>query len=236
MRLANTLEMIEASEICRQRLLQKGITVELTTDFTQIQKDAFGLNKPYFTRQLSSQFHEFTTENAFWFRIYHGSKPSDRTLIGLVGGRKDVIAPHEFIPLIERQAKRLFGGGEAVPFASKVYPPVFERMSGTVVYIGDLFVEEQHRGRSKFDKRALLLLLFITAQLKWSFDWLYAFVREEHGERGYLVTYGFTHVYLAALLWSNPPPERSNTDLLACIDRADISYTVRRLLDVPDIL
>ncbi len=233
---ATILELTESSEICRKRLLKMGITVELTTDFAQVQRDASKLKKPYFTRQLSSSFQEFTEETAFWFRIFHGIESNERSLIGLVGGRRDVLAQNEFIPLFERQAKRLFGEGETVPFLSELYPPVFEKMSGTVVYIGDLFIDAHFRGRKNLDKRALLLLLFITAQIRWSFDWLYAFVRQDHGERGYLVTYGFTRVYLAALLWKKPPPERDSSDLLACIDRDDLAYIVHRLLNVPDKL
>lgn len=231
-----TLDFVEASETCIRRLAKSGISVEMSTDFAQIQSDAIQLQKPYFTKQLSSEYNDFTEESAFWFRIFHASEAGGKELVGLVGARRDNLNPGEFVDVLGRQMVRLYGVNGETPIITDVFPPVFHDIKGSVVYIGDLFIDESHRGRTKLDKRALLVLLFITAHQKWSFDWLYAFVRKEHGERGYLVTYGFTRVYLAALLWKDPPSERSDTDQLACIDRADLAYLVRRLLDVPDIL
>lgn len=229
------LELSQASNLCLDRLLKVGISVEQCTDFQQIRQDAEYLKKPYFTKQLSSDFNDFTLNNAFWLRIFHSESIGKKSLIGLVGARKDIIEVGEFSGLLERQMNRLYGDGSESPLLSKTNPPVFDNIYGNVVYIGDLYIVEEHRGRDKIDKRALLVLLFILAQMRWSFDWLYAFVRKEHGERGYLVTYGFTRIYLAALLWKSPPPERDDSDQLACIDKDDLSYLVRRMLDVPHI-
>ncbi len=230
------LELIDASEICRRRLEKTDLFVEMTSDFAQIQADAVDLGKPYFTKQLNSDYNDFTEENAFWFRIFHGKDPKKGKLVGLVGARQDHLGSGEIYRMLTQQMLRLYGREGRISNITHKLPPVFEEVKGSVVYIGDLFISKPFRGKEHLDKRALLFLVFITAQIKWSFDWLYAFVREEHGERGYLVTYGFTRVYLAAMLWKDPPKERSSSDQLACIDRTDLTYLVRRLLDVPDIL
>ncbi|MEL7464585.1 MAG: hypothetical protein AAFN79_10995 [Pseudomonadota bacterium] len=224
-------DLVQLGAFCSARLAEVGMTLELSRDFKAIQGLAGKIKKPYFTKELSHAFNDFTPQNGFWMimRDKDNGKP-----VGVLGARMDDLRATDVLSFMLDQATRLHSPDETPAFQADHYPPVIDRMGGRIVYVGDFFVVDKHRGLEKFDKRALVFYVYICAAIQWDFDWLYAFIRRPHAEKGYIANYCATVSYPEARFWNAPPEARSDGEFFAAIDRADFAYLTKLFLKRPE--
>ena len=208
-----------------------GIRLELSHDYRMVQGLAARIDKPYFTKELSHAFNDFTANNAFW--IILRSSDDDRP-IGVIGARMDNLRSTDVLDFMLAQATRLHAPDGDPAFDTEHYPPVIDRMSGKIVYIGDFFVIDGHRGLKNLDKRALIFYVYICAAIAWDFDWIYAFIRRPHAEQGFINTYCGVVSYPEARFWRTPPEARSDGEYFTTMDRADFAYLVKLFLKRPE--
>lgn len=228
-------ELLRAGELCRARLKASGVAVDQEFFGADIGDVAAKLGKPFLTRQLDLAHNDFTAARHYWttLRVAEGAK-NEGELVGLSGGRVDDIARGEFVPFLRNQMRRLFAADGGEVLASQVFPPEFAQISGSVAYLGDFYVAPEVRG-AKFDKAAYTLLLYIQAMIEWRFDWLYLFVTRDHAEKDYFARYCIPTSYPAAMLWTDPPPERDDSNYIGLLSRASFTWILRRFLVRPDL-
>lgn len=231
----NELEQARIAGLCLRRLRATGVEIEQTTDFGRVVETAKQMGKPYFTKQLHPDYNDFTESDAFFLLLKDTLGEFGVRDVGMLGVRCENMRPGEFASFFQRHMTRLYGKGEIEPLKPGNLPPVFHDISGRVAYIGDLFITKPHRGEKGVDKRSLLLLAFVLSNMRWSFDWLYSFVREGDAEKGRFAMYCFTRTYLCGLLWDDPPDERNDSDYLGCVSREDFTFLARRMLERPDV-
>lgn len=101
--------------------------------------------------------------------------------------------------------------------------PLMDQMSGTLVYMGDLYFAPEYRGKLSV-LQGYIRAMQIIAFMKWRFDWAYAFLRERDVLRGASARYGFTRIASNVQIWSNPPEGRSSTEYLAAVPKAEFLH------------
>lgn len=229
------LERVEFMGHCKRILRDQGFEIRQVSDPSLVESIAAEIKKPYLTKVLDPLQGDYTQNNCFWFILYR-SDDSSRRAVGMLGARVDVLEKDEFIKFIKHQAKRLYGKGGNEALEDHVFPPPFYEIVGKAVYIGDLFIDPEFRGRTNINLRALLLLVMGLANYKWGFDWLYAFVRSSDAEHGYFQRYCFAQTYPGALSWVTPPAERTDSDYFGCVRDQDLDYLIAQTLARPGLL
>ena len=224
-------ELVRLGAFCSARLQALGIDISLSYDVKAVQALAEKIKKPYFTKELSHSFNDFTPNNAFWLTL--NAADTGKT-VGVIGARMDNLRSADVLDFMQAQATRLHSDNGGDAFDPEHYPPVIDRMSGKVVYIGDFFVIDNHRGLKNLDKRALIFYVDICVAIAWDFDWVYAFIRRPHAEQGYINTYCGVISYPEGRFWHSPPEARSDSEYFTTMDRADFAYLVKLFLKRPE--
>ncbi len=232
-------ELVDALELCRDRLRKTNMDVVQTHDLDTIMRDMDGVKKTYLTKQLDPRSNDFHSDNAFWLKITEGidlRQSGARETLGMAGARMDLVPPGEFPRYFSNQMFRLYSAHQQDQVLDEQeFPPEFYAMGGRVVYLGDFFMRTDKRGVS-FDKTAFTMCLYLFAMLEWRFDWLYLFIRQSHAAKGYFSHYNMPISYPASILWKNGPPERSDTDNIGILNKDALGWMVRRLLIRSDLL
>lgn len=222
-------ELLRAGEICVSKLRASDLEVGQEFFGAGIHEVVAKIGKPFLTKQLDPWHNDFTTNRHYWTTLRH-----DGDLVGISGARIDDISSGEFVPFLRNQMRRLFSQGKGEVLAPQAFPPEFRNIQGSVAYLGDFFVMPEHRGKS-FDKAAYTLLLYVQAMVEWRFDYLYLFINRHHGERDYFAKYCMPMHYPASLLWTDPPPERNDSDYIGILSRESFTWILRRFLARPDL-
>jgi len=229
-------EKAQLARLCLEILGEKNLVIEQTTDFARIPGLIDGLGKTYLTRELSPAYNDFKTRDSFWLLMKHQDpKSGEETVVGMIGCRCDDLSGERVKDFLAGQLGRLYGvdGREAVE--PDHYPPVMDRMSGKIVSVGDFYMNANFRGSEKFPKRALVFLLYTYASIEWKFDWLYAMIRKQHADIGFITAYCGAVSYPACWFWKDAPAHRDDTDYFVAIDRHDYAYLTRLFLLRPEI-
>ena len=231
-------EKAEIAAMCKRLLLERGFSVDQTSDFDFVMSLVKDIGKPYLTRELSPAYNDFKEHDSFWLLIKYiepGGKPgTNPEIIGIIGCRCDDLRSQAVMPYMTRQLRRLYGidGNEAID--PDHYPPVLDRMSGKIVYIGDFYVKETFRGLKYLPKRAVLFLVYTYASMEWSFDWAYAMIRKEHADIGFITTYCGSVSYPEGRFWIKAPDERDDSEYFVAMDSADYRYLVKLFIKKPE--
>lgn len=230
-------EKAEIAAMCKRLLLERGFTVDQTSDFEMVTSLLSEIGKPYLTRELSPAYNDFKEHDSFWLLIKHlppDAKPSSEPeIIGVIGCRCDDLKSQAVMPYMARQLRRLYGDNGENAIDPDHYPPVLDRMHGKIVYIGDFYVKESFRGLKHLPKRAVIFLVYAYASMEWSFDWAYAMIRKEHADIGFITTYCGSVSYPEARFWVNAPEYRDDSEFFVAMDSADFRYLVKLFLKKP---
>lgn len=222
---------------CHVALDRTGLHVEQATHPNDVAKAAEILRVPRFRRTLDPALSDFTAANTIWLFVYHRADSAEqRRLIGIVGARVETLAPGEFTSALKNRMSRLYSVTNKPAVRPSPPPPIFDEISGRVVYVDDLYILPAFREQDGVNLRALLLLLFSYARVEWDFDWLYGFIATDHAARDYLSTYCFASTYPSALGWNVQTTDRADTDIFGCTSREDFAYLVDLIARQPGLL
>lgn len=220
--MVTTLQISELSGTLVAAARAKGFEYEMHTNFSEIMAVCEAMGKSYNTKLIDPQFNDFTRANCFWFLVRHEGQP-----IACIGARMDVLARGELLGFLDRQYARVYFGRGSEAIRQDISPPIFREIEGSTVYLGDLFVKQEYRGgRSGFDLRQMILLAQTTAFTEWNFDWLYAFIRDEHAANGYSALYRAAHQYPASVRWKEKSALRADADWFVCSHKEDMHYII----------
>lgn len=199
-----------------------GIAYQMHTDFGETNKMCEEMGKPYNTHLIDPLFHDFTKANCFWLLALLDGDP-----IACIGLRMDKFAQGEFVNFLDRQYSRVYYSKSFGAINTTLCPPPFHEIEGSTVYVGDLFVKPEHRGREKaFKLDEMILLAQTMAYSQWEFRWLYAFIRDRDAHGGKPALYRSTLQYPSAVKWVDAPPLRSDDDWFVCLRKSDFEFVI----------
>jgi hypothetical protein len=229
-RTASELNVALLAADCVARLAEAGIRVEQTSDFELAMATVDEMDKPYLTDFLSPRKNDFFESNCFWLILRDGQGRAS----GMVGARMDDTGREPLSAYSARKLRNLFPDEAEVPVRPDRLPRIAQKISGRVVYIGDLFVGPGLRTTNRQTLRTLVLLLYTAIFLKWEpFDWLYAFLRDRDVSRGAPWLYHFPRVYPLAHSWTLRPSVQTGEHWLAAMDRLEFVDMLSAYLAAP---
>lgn len=229
--MVNEFDLVQLCALCRDRLAAQGFEVEQCTDFDRVGEIIEGLDKPYRTRHLSPEFHDFTRSSSFWAFLKQGDD-----YVGCVGVRHDDIGVEPIHKWWERQARRLYGGGGDAVLIDGPRPRFLDEISGDLVYVGDLFMRTDSSVTRRVDLRAFMFIVYCLAIFRWDVDWIYSFIKKKHAMRGYATIYAASHQFPGVKRWRTEPPERDSSEWFTCSSIDDLRYFLGHYLRHSDDL
>lgn len=220
----NEIEKATLLTRCSDYLAMQGITVLALDNFDRVAELLVDAGKPYLT-PFTSPFHNDLMEgNALWLIGLRKERP---VMMGCA--RLEDIGREP----IEKYWRRAFARAYAEEGAGELHsvnPEIARRVSGRLVYFGDLFIEQGARGR-RSNLRCFTAVGHMAVSLKWDPDFTYAFIRERDLLRGSGHAYGFNWFVPDPFVWENPPHPRSPTEWAAFVSRGDLPYVARKVQD-----
>lgn len=226
---SSTMPLMKFSAQCLQELEKKGLTLEESSDFSNCERRMQAIGKRSITPMISSDYNDLSMDDAVWLLLKKDGKD-----IGGVAARIDSLYSETLSQFWERSYMRLYGRDWLSKQLSELSHS-HDEISGRVVYMGEFFIERSMRG-----SRHLLSLfthtLFTYCQLRWSSDWLYAFVRADDARLGYPTEYGFTRQYPGTHTWARLPKGRAPGEYLVALSSRDLTDMARYFNAHPDLL
>lgn len=196
-----------------------GYTVQATTDFEEIKRLVPLTGRERQTPMMAVTRNDFTAKRAFWLFLY-----KDGEVIGGVAAKYDCLGDESFTSFMRRTSREQYGTeGEAI---IEIARPAEDLIRGNLIYIGELELHPEHRGKLALLEAVIKVLQALCA-VKWpGFDWMYAFIPEEHLRIAYL--YGFYVTIPEAIIWTPPsPPGRLDSHAMVTVEGRHIEHLMK---------
>ncbi|KAE9631753.1 hypothetical protein [Parasedimentitalea maritima] len=217
----NQLQILEVASLYLRKLKEQGLSVEYSTDFEAVPEDAREFERNFQMPGFDVSRVDHTEKTAFWLYL----KDGDQRIGGAAAMLQD-IGRENFIQYQKRISRHHFPNrsGAALDW---VAPPLGEKLSGRLAYIGELTFQPGRRG--KRDRLASFMrLLQVLAITQWNVDWVYAFIPERHIQARLDLVYGFTQSLSAAQKWTTPEPElRCSTEWWVGAPRSELEHILQ---------
>ena len=210
------LDLAKRAEQYLQALHTVGFDLVAPEDYTLIEPMVRATGRATQTPMLSISRNDFTHGDAFWLFL----TLSDGTIVGGCAARFYNLRGEEFESYLRRTSQSQYDR-DRDPILS-VAPPVARDIGGRLVYLGELEIHPEYRGRAKVLKSYFRMLQALAA-MKWDFDWMYAFVPNDHVKL--TDVYGFTWKMPRAITWREPVPQgRRNDHWMVAISRRHFDH------------
>jgi hypothetical protein len=210
-------EVARLFALCEAELNSASLSIEPTVDFASGEQRMRSLRKSSFTPMLSSQFHDFSRDDAFWLFLRRGSED-----IAGVAARRDYLNSESLSSYWHRSYTRMYSPEGRRMSVGHAHPAVNE-IRGNVAYLGEFYFHPDERG-SRNLMRILSHMLFAYCFIRWKPDWQYGFIRKKDVERGYASVYGFTLQIPGAQEWIEKAPGRDTGEYLVAIRQEDLFH------------
>lgn len=192
------LEIVRRAAPHLSSLQADGFEIYAPRDFTEIQELVRQTGREKQTPMMSIARNDFTLGSAFWLFLMVDGK-----CVGGCAAHMIDLRDESFEHYLRRTSKEQYQCEED-PIES-VAAPVAKEIKGRVVYIGELELKSEYRGRLR-SLTAFTRVMQALIAVKWpDFDWMYAFVPLDHSKLTGL--YGFTWQMPYAIRWKKPAPE-----------------------------
>lgn len=197
-------------------LKQAGFDVVAPADFSEIAQLVQATGRRKQTPMLSLERNDFTRKDAFWLFLMQDGQP----VAGTAALQID-LGGEGFDSYLRRTSRAQYGR-EGDPIRG-IAPPVQDLLTGRLIYLGELELHPDHRGRVRQLYRFARVMMGMAA-LKWpDFDAFYAFVPKEHIKLA--DGYGFSWKVPRAITWADPVPKgRRNDHWLVASRRVDFEH------------
>ncbi|WP_051645456.1 GNAT family N-acetyltransferase [Labrenzia sp. DG1229] len=208
-------------------LSKLGYSLRRGVSFEELEARISNSKKPSLTEHFSTEKNTYTPDCAFWIAIETASGEN----VGRVCTRVDRLGELSLLEYWRKYWKRCYPGGlDGQAELAEVQPRFATRIIGDVAYIGDLYIEPDHR-RSGIGSN-LVKLVQIDALDEWMPDFLYGWMTPEHIASSLFHSYGFTNVHVDGIHWKVPPATIGGN--LAFVgnsrdDLADLLLTITKL-------
>ncbi|UWQ30222.1 hypothetical protein [Leisingera sp. M523] len=202
-----------------QDIQNLGFDVEAVDDFTAVKQRVRSTGRNRVNPMMDVDRLDFTRKSAFWIFLQ-----KDGVDIGSAGVKCEDLDDESFESYIRRTSRSQYAG--SADLIEAVAPPLSSALAGKLIYIGELEFSSGAKGRRGLLPAFVGYLKALSA-LKWSdFDWMYAFIPEEHVSLARHYEFSF-HVPRAVTWKSPPPPGRLDSHYVIGLDRASYRHAIR---------
>ena len=193
-----------------------GYEVVAPSDFAEISEMVSATGRNQQTPMMSLNRNDFTRNDAFWVFLLENGRPVAGT-----AARYTDLGGESFESYFRRTSREQYGRDKDP--VDRIAAPVLERLDGRLIYLGELELHPEHRGRPRQLFRLTRVLMAMSV-LKWpSFDAIYAFVPKHHVKLA--DGYGFSWKVPRAITWTDPPPlGRRDDHWLVATSRVDFEH------------
>lgn len=191
-----------------------GISVELEWDFPALAKLRARLEMPELSPFFSPAHFDLIKENAFWL---HGRDRNGETAF-VVASRLDHLGDVPLADYWRVQWLRLFGGDSGAEGAGS--DSMLWKISGRVVYQGELWVAKSKRGQGYAGLAVQMAMAWAT--LFWQPDWIVAVVKDRIARRGVNMREGYLNAAPMDEEWQWGPPYFGPNEWLLWMDRKSL--------------
>lgn len=221
----NILDKADAVGTLRGFLAGHGLRVEIVSDYRRISELSAIAGKDYLTPLSSPNHNDFTQENCICLCAWSGETP---VIFGVA--RLEDIGGEPIAEYWERSLARAYpsSGNRRI---RDVAPEITDRVSGRLVYFGDLYVMKGWRG-GRVALRAFTAIGHLLVSLKWDPDWTYCFLRASSLGRAANFYYNFNLFVPKPFEWvGDVAHPRSNSEAAAFLGRPYLSRVLGQTLD-----
>ena len=184
----------------RSALATQGYRLRRGVSFEELEARIATGTKPDLTEHFSTEKNTYTPDSAFWICIE--TEKSEH--VGRVCARIDRLGDMTLLEYWRKYWKRCYpGASEGQAELAEQQPRFATRVRGDVAYIGDLYIEPEHRKSGVGS--ALVKVVQIDVLDEWMPDYLYGWMTPEHVASKLFPSYGFTNVHMDGIHWKIPP-------------------------------
>ncbi|CTQ53569.1 hypothetical protein LP7551_02093 [Roseibium album] len=207
--------------LLNKKLNDQGYCLRRGECFEELEKCIAGSTRPELTEHFSTKQNTYTPRTAFWISV----ETHLGEAVGRVATRIDRLQGMTLVDYWRKYWQRCYpgeGGGQANLAATQ--PNFGGLISGNVAYIGDLYIEPEHRKNGIAS--ALVKIVQLDALDEWEPDFVYGWMTREHVASPLFPSYGFRAVHTDGIRWNIPP---------GTIDD-DLVFVGNRYSDLDDLL
>ncbi|MCA1241932.1 hypothetical protein LC092_05745 [Stappia stellulata] len=225
------LPYFRAFSILESNLKAKGVHPMLGRDFAWLdaelssQKSRSGSGvKGELLPHFSPMLNTYAPKEAFWLTLNNEAGE----IVAVIAARLNDLGSQPLTRHLEAYWTRCYRSEGGHPVAVRRQDDLFsDAITGRIVYLGELFVSVHWRGRDL--SRLLCRLAQVVAFNLFEPDYLYAWMRPVHIEKGLHSRWGFSEEHRHAILWERGPASIDN-DLAIVGNSAREGYRMIRLI------
>lgn len=199
-----------------------GIRLEIGSDFDRY-ADIIGHERSDqpLGQPLNPNYHRFTEENAFWITGWNEAGE----LVSTQAMRKIDIAPN-LADYLSRNFHAFPPPAMEIDFENSRYTPGpgARQIRGTVGYHGDVWLKNDPAYRGTGISSLLARFALISAALRWSPDYIFAFSPEKYAFRGLIEREGYMHAEPGALAWKHKDKAEFLHGFMIWLSREDLAH------------
>ncbi|NBN78704.1 hypothetical protein GWI72_10540 [Microvirga tunisiensis] len=215
----NYVLLMEAYARLRQGLVDLGLRLEEGADFSHAVAFAMEMGRTGLTEHFSPDLNTYTPPGAFWLRAIDATGAT----VALAAARLDDLGPMTLADYWRLYWRRCYPGPDGRCELAAAQPAFSAAVSGRVVYMGEMWVHPDWRGRGVAALFAPAIQMLSLA--RWEPDWLYVWMRPGLYGAGFdNLTCAFSRVYLRGIRWAVPPTTVDDDLCVALNSRADAEY------------
>ena len=232
----NVFNISEAIAYCTTQLAEQRLRCEFVNDHKiapAIVQEAISYedskSKPYVTSVTDPMKHVFTSDNCFWLFLRH-----EGTIVATGCALLHRLRHESLHDFYDTTLRFLYPEEAHLEIPRRRLPAVADRMTGNIVYLGDLYIHPKHQGNRSINASLMALLLHANALLNWpDLDYVYCFMRQRDSRFGAGTRYGFTTTWPGCLSYSWPISTEPGENHFAFIESTDLAEFVVDKLALP---
>ena len=201
-------------EVQRRYVEEAGVFVRECHDVHVFQKICDELQgKGYLSEPFHPEFMDIIPANA----LMMVGETEQGAIVHVQAMRRDNLTGCTLADFWMKNLRRIHNGE-----IGEVHCPAAQKITGEVIYHGELWVDPELR---KFRVAATLARLAqALALLRWNPDFIYGFVASNLTQRGFPVREGYQHISPAGTTWRRSPSNVSGEDWLVWNAREDLRW------------
>lgn len=215
--------LLRMSNQSRSMLSDAGLTIETDENIAAHEAAMLSIRDRSNHPILSSAYHDFGSDDAFGILVKR-----DAELVGGMACKRIRLGRDTLASYLVASNRRLYGDGLVTTSDGMA-----ARMSGTIVYQGELFLTEDLR-RGKAPVPSLMHLAHGLCALKWHADWHFAFMPVSILNKA--PAFGFHHFQLCAQQYDPKVALRTTWECLVCSSHQDMMDRSVVISGDPEIL
>lgn len=208
----NVVVVSEAIGILIRRIRNRGLRYEYRTDFSDLKRIVDGFNSKSLSTQADLDCFDFTEGNSFWIGLFNDKDQC----VSVQAARMDDLGATKLAQHWASQQIRIYEGGEL----GTHHPSIVYKMSGKVVYHGDMYLIKEYRGDELSEW--IPQLGYLVALQRFNPDYLYIFMSEKGIKVGYQTRVGFSHQKKRGTHWIKPPNGIDADDYICWFESDDL--------------